>query len=439
MWRVKDYETDVLPKMLVLGLTRLGTPAFCLIVPLLFLFVGVLWHSLDGANSEDPGLFFIILGSLFIFFGMVFMYMVFWRMRREKRKHPPPASGESTSLVSVLRALRERQAGEPKDRAYALYGVLLNMGVKELARPDYSKDVRQVYHAFFTDLIKWNPSLIALLADVGPAISGIPSWVPDWSTIRERAWVPPQHIYSAAASVLPLSSGHVSLSDDEQEITLRGLVVGEVKDTFGPFEITNTYSPEDLRGKVLDESSDLWKCLYEISCWIAEARKVPISRTYNPDFLPSAVLRALSGHGGREKVNTMVPFDQWYRIMLECEPAPRESFSQRLSTPLFENQAALRYAISCVNNLAGKRNLFLCVDGHIGTGTRDMKVGDRIVFLDDVPVPMVLRRSGRGEGPFIAVGPAYVPGYVGVAERKANAKVGDPLGGFMDAEDIILI
>ncbi len=74
-------------------------------------------------------------------------------------------SSTEAPITAILRALRERGATDPKDKAFAIHGVLRTLGV---APPDatYSKSVGSVYHELFLALLRWQPNLINLLADV---------------------------------------------------------------------------------------------------------------------------------------------------------------------------------------------------------------------------------------------------------------------------------
>jgi hypothetical protein len=86
--------------------------------------------------------------------------------------------------MSLFTALRSRHATDPKDRAYAFYGVLERLGV-EITESNYGKSVNEIYLDLFKGLIasRWS---ITLLLDVGmPGLGDNPTWVPDWSARKE--------------------------------------------------------------------------------------------------------------------------------------------------------------------------------------------------------------------------------------------------------------
>ena len=351
----------------------------------------------------------------------------------------------STYLAGVLEALRERRASMAKDKAFALYGVMQRMGINP-SQPDYSKPVGEVYHRLMLDFLEWRPSLSVLLLDAGLPLAGIPSWVPDWSTTEERSWLPKAYIYSSIAdetsstsSGRPAPQPGVKISPCKLKLTLRGAVVGSVTDNFGPFETTKT---SDLGAVDVDTAPNIWPAMYVISQWLMEARRgLPISIHY--ESIPQAVITTLSGgikpDSHTELQNT---FDRWYRIMLESlelarlkaqedsKPGTPASYSQLyslealtefLSPRLLDDLEVLKYAIDCVNQLAGKRSLFYSRDGHIGTGPPGTTPGDNIVVFDGISTPMITRSGAEGNQ--TVVGPAYAPGLIHVTEANDTRKL----------------
>lgn len=67
---------------------------------------------------------------------------------------------------AVALAVRWREVTKPHDKAYCIHGVLQAYGA-QLKAPDYSARPEEVLEAFFFDLLAWQPTLLALLADAG--------------------------------------------------------------------------------------------------------------------------------------------------------------------------------------------------------------------------------------------------------------------------------
>lgn len=91
----------------------------------------------------------------------------------------------SVHLFSIIRVLRERTVSEPKDRSYAIHGVLRRLGM-QLSPVDYGRSLSQVYQDLFTDLVRWEPRMVSLILDAtAGAFSDSPSWVPNWNGPKE--------------------------------------------------------------------------------------------------------------------------------------------------------------------------------------------------------------------------------------------------------------
>jgi hypothetical protein len=61
---------------------------------------------------------------------------------------------QETSIENlILKSLMRRTVSEPKDRAYAAYGILQMLGV-QLTEPDYGKSTETVLRMFFLDMLR---------------------------------------------------------------------------------------------------------------------------------------------------------------------------------------------------------------------------------------------------------------------------------------------
>lgn len=90
--------------------------------------------------------------------------------------------GPGVDLLWILHQLQYRQASDPRDKIYALYGLKNTNRIEASTGVDYSLSVREVYTSFVLQSILSKNDLFPLLriseAERG---SDLPSWVPDWS------------------------------------------------------------------------------------------------------------------------------------------------------------------------------------------------------------------------------------------------------------------
>ncbi|KAH8704614.1 hypothetical protein GQ44DRAFT_716463 [Phaeosphaeriaceae sp. PMI808] len=76
-----------------------------------------------------------------------------------------------------------------------------------------------------------------------------------------------------------------------------------------------------------------------------------------------------------------------------------------MQTPAFCHASS--FQIKLQECLSGKRLLFLAKGGRFGTGSLNIRPGDKIHFVSGVPVPLCLRMCGLGAG-YQVIGPAMI-------------------------------
>lgn len=224
-------------------------------------------------------------------------------------------SDTSSSLRGLLQALRDRKAREHKDLSFAMYGVLQSLDV-ELRKPHYSEPLGSVYKNLFTSLVKWNPALINLLVDVGATLPGTPSWVPDWSTVRERKWLDPNYVYDALdqVGIRPLDDRLV-LTDDQ--LILSGTKLATVTSVFPVFKQIS--AGRDTLGVESQEHSlspALRSAIEALAYWIALLRKdVPFNREY--DSVTRTVHDILYGRASGDTELHHMAFSECFRSLVK--------------------------------------------------------------------------------------------------------------------------
>lgn len=86
------------------------------------------------------------------------------------------------SIVGVINRLRFLEASDPRDKVFALYGILTALGVK-LDEPDYGELMTPsiVFLNFTRRIIQWHDSLDILIEASASSLMGVPTWVPNLS------------------------------------------------------------------------------------------------------------------------------------------------------------------------------------------------------------------------------------------------------------------
>ncbi|KAI1870277.1 hypothetical protein JX265_006447 [Neoarthrinium moseri] len=308
------------------------------------------------------------------------------------------------SVIGPVQALRERRATVPADKAFALHGVLQRVGISR-STPDYSKPLGEVYHGLFLDLLRHQTSLINLLVDIGPRLPGVPSWVPDWSSIHRWNWISPDYTYDNTTLYgASFPEPQMKISDDKLALwAIKKGTIGWMSDAFQ--EVATESGP---RGSS-EASIALAQAMRSFTEWvrvIGESASTQVDST-DSDALGS-IYKALVGSPKSPSPEQFDIFKRWlYLIQSQLLDGPvDEPSSPWLS--LSADPEVFKFTVSCCNQLAERRTLFVTAEGQVGSGPPTMGTGDRLVLLRGVAVPMVLRTAGKTENTFEVLGPAFI-------------------------------
>lgn len=364
---------------------------------------------------------------------------------------PQASDSETVHLAAILHALRERDATNPRDRSFALHGVLSRLEGFRLTSVDYSLSRTRIYQALVADFIRWRPDMTNLLLDAGWSRAGTageeedpaPSWVPDWDVVSKRKSVrqnpglfAPDRYYRPHEQSFATDGWPMCAEVDGDRLRVAGVWIGRVGFSTGAF---SSVSPEtgDADGVISAEERQermrvfagdavLWKQMAVLAVWVLYCRRNP-SLKYDsvPDVMHAALCGPATPNLGRKRAAAARNgFFGVYQILSAAEPAvvdraaagePAEA--ERKLRRLFEEREgglfSLNLAVRYINQyLADRRALLTTERGFIGAGAAGVRVGDRLALIAGVSVPMVLReKRGRGGG-FVVVGPAFVPGFM---------------------------
>ena len=85
-------------------------------------------------------------------------------------------------LTTVLKVARTKNASEPRDKVYGVYGIFRFLGIHTIPEVNYSDSVDTIYFDITKAAIRLDNSLAILKETVlRRNFPDLPSWVPDWS------------------------------------------------------------------------------------------------------------------------------------------------------------------------------------------------------------------------------------------------------------------
>jgi hypothetical protein len=309
-------------------------------------------------------------------------------------------------IISVLHSCRHQDATNPKDKVYALYGLLTKLEI-ELPSPKYedSHSLEATYLEFAEAIIKWQGSLEILLEATGPW-GDAPSWVPNWSEQYMRLSFFKANATRVRTLLEPRNS--FQFSSDRRGLEIMGREVGVV---VCKLEAINRSRPRfwqdvdpskrvDLVFGAPQERIDEISALYE---WFVTATEVyALGREEIAQFMDSNI-HGLAIYTAEEKRKW---FDLFF-IHYSRSSSGAEDGSAGLHPGhivldmLLQNDRLFSVHRGICHFFARSMTCFILKAGQrflLGIGPSSTQKKDRVVLLPTLRAPMVARvKESTGE------------------------------------------
>ena len=294
-------------------------------------------------------------------------------------------------LGSVIYGARHCKCSDPKDRVYAVLGLLHEYDKKYWAiKPDYTSTICQTYENVAFSYMEVFGSLRMLqFCDIGnrnPELA-LPSWVPDWSSMGN------------AAEPIQFAMAHCSWPGQYQRSMREGGRLLEAKGV----DIDSIVDVIELR--IVGNEKSFWTDVMEL-------QRVATCNTLTNMYvgngrLVDALCRTFCMDNFRELYEPPPSY-------LVSEKEGRFAFSKLLGGPSksFKNDVlddrGTQLYLSTVFEYAKNRSFLITKAGYIGLAPKATRPGDRVCVLLGCASPLVIRPVGADSIKFQVVGEAYV-------------------------------
>lgn len=324
------------------------------------------------------------------------------------------ASTKNLSFFECLLLHADRKATDPRDLIYGLANIA-NEKSKYHISVDYALSLRELYTSFAKTEIQ-NSKTLFILTRAGSVQNrnAVPSWVPDWSSIKANHVFlndarQPQYYFRAGANGRP----DAIFDTTSDQLTVKVAVLGHI----GVLGIqTGMASDRDLKQSLLAFAS--WWLMVkdrDISQHENFARTILLRK---PEMIKNAnsLLNILGMFGEwLAESNPDIPADQtlmgYWEQFISASMNRRVGFMgrsyDRKVKDLEREKQVVRSWRRIFAGYCWDRRFFLGSDGRMGVVPSDAKVEDLLCVPFGCPSPLILRKDG---GCYAIVGEAYVDG-----------------------------
>ena len=338
------------------------------------------------------------------------------------------------SLIHALQLARTSQATDPRDKVFALFGLIFPQ-IRQTFQPNYLKSVPEVYCRIAKMLLFRysipSDSLFGLLSEAEANEDGcdLPSWVPDWrvpnhvsNNSKKSFWA----IHTAAGyTAAGTSLIEISETEDANKIKLQGKLCDTVHVTSAVrpgFTLEKVDPKTFLKVRSDDHGNELlWSPSITNIAFITESSSIAGScHRYEYNGLDDAYSRTIIGNQGRlisdclprslatdsDHATSYWHFRQYLAILYPgnvVNGAPLRTLRSLLASHE-KGYLAFQAALIVV---ASNRRFFSTIGGYMGLGPSRMRPGDTICVFLGGAVPWVIRQDGED---YVLVGECYVHG-----------------------------
>jgi hypothetical protein len=332
-------------------------------------------------------------------------------------------NGQRQSLRILLALSAGRKSKDPRDRIYALEGLMKDV-MNPWLRPDYTKSVAEIYANTARHIISVDKSLDVLCGQrLKDRLPELPSWVPDFRhfglDLRALVQATGENIIYHASQreeqELPQYTPQTAL--EWQTITVTGILLGTVT-VLSDIVV----SDEDLQIERFAQNAHSWAAkLIQSQEWkpeeleainkvtdlvgrYAEYYENSNRATFaarNPDKLQR--LLEITENAKDQSGSALVLYQKLFLTLLcgrltpsaRCKDGELLDHMTRLCHPDKEGTEALELLCKALDSGTVGRRLIISEEKQIGAGPEATQKGDMIYVLMGCNVPVILRKTEK--------------------------------------------
>lgn len=303
------------------------------------------------------------------------------------------------ALVPLLYSTNNCKCSDPRDRVYALLGMVDAAVEENFIDVDYTKNVHEVYQETVIENIKASGRLDLLRScEFQGELADLPSWTPDWRRQRRS-----QEFSSYLASGLSRADADY---DENRVLEVTGVMAACIESTHGD---NNIFHREVTAQEAI---FSIWHLIRDIfdddsyqtvqSKLDAHVRTLCGNDFADRDLSPDSKIRP-----DVVDVKEALMMLDHSMSKLQPEDAENEQDAERVVTETSLSRSVELYLKTVINVCEG-RCLVHTKDGHVGLAPGSAQPGDQVGVILGCHTPLVLRRLTDDE--WAVIGECYIHG-----------------------------
>lgn len=288
-------------------------------------------------------------------------------------------SEDADGPLDLLMRWRHRAATDPRDKVYALLGLMPVNSLPSAQYCDYSVSICSLFSNTTADLIRLEQGLRPLLgsSELPHKTSGLPTWAIDFAcsnrvSKRQLKWWNHSHRYREFTACADRNLQILS-SEDAEVLRLVGTLIDEVADVFTAFALGADDVMDNLK---------LYDTVEKCEQLVQRNRN---SRNYGLEYVTggtweSAFWRSMIG----DLLMKEVPVER-------AGPQHAMMFSVLIDRLKVGKSGGPLYESLC--GMVSNHSFFMTKKGYMGVGPPQIAPGDQVWIFDGGNVPFAMRRT----------------------------------------------
>jgi hypothetical protein len=328
--------------------------------------------------NNSPGLYFNTLRA----FNSAIMSIESTRIKRQ--------AAHNLDIFELLNLYFDREATDPKDKVYALLGLVTCHGESRV-EPNYKQPTAKLYEDLTVHIINSTKNLRVLVGDSVHHID-IPSWVSDWGQQPESGiWE-----WDEWKSDVTRLNRYLHYAATKTDATAQPLANSMLK-VEGNRVGTIIGASTLISFKTWEES--LQMCM-QVLLWIIENERSYVKAFGSVGIWEDFYWRVLCGDmwqlletggtGAHRRIQTedRGAYELWKAVVRDDRQRP-------LILQNTDDNARFQCFHASVCGTIANRRFFVTREGYLGLGPNALQAGDEVYVIKGSNVPFVLRKSDR--------------------------------------------